>query len=386
MSGKAMPNSVTVATLLPVCARSGNLNAGKSVHGYVIKSGFEEDAFAVCASFDDIAAYCSGRKIHSYVLQWPKLSGDISVCNALMSFYLKIRRTKEAESLFWAMNARDLVSWKAIIAGYASNGEWLKALYLFGNLASLETLLLDSVTMVSILPACAQLEILLVGKQVHAYIFRHPFLFEDASVGNVLVSFYAKCGYIEEAYHAFSMISRKDLISWNSILDAFGEKRHHSRFISLLHLMLKIGIRPDYVTILTIIHFCASLLRVEKVKEIHGYSIRTESLFSATAPTVGNAILDAYSKTRIGNAFASGTVQSASLKNFPESKNSVLQQQCHYLGISLSQASPTPAFASEFPTKEFAHGISLAAESSNSTHIAAASTSSHLEVHGSSNS
>ncbi|KAI5441406.1 hypothetical protein KIW84_010757 [Lathyrus oleraceus] len=91
-------------------------------------------------------------------------------------------------------------------------------------------------------------------------------------------------------------------------------------------------------------------------------------------------------RTRIGNAFASGTVQSASLKNFPESKNGVLQQQCHYLGISLSQASPTPAFASEFPTKEFAHGISLAAESSNSAHIAAASTSSHLEVHGSSNS
>ncbi|KAI5397491.1 hypothetical protein KIW84_063347 [Lathyrus oleraceus] len=89
-------------------------------------------------------------------------------------------------------------------------------------------------------------------------------------------------------------------------------------------------------------------------------------------------------RTRIGNAFASGTVQSASLKNFPESKNGVLQQQCHYLGISLSQASPTPAFASEFPTKEFAHGISLAAESSNSAHIAAASTSSHLEVHGSS--
>ncbi|KAI5415445.1 hypothetical protein KIW84_040761 [Lathyrus oleraceus] len=91
-------------------------------------------------------------------------------------------------------------------------------------------------------------------------------------------------------------------------------------------------------------------------------------------------------RTRIGNAFASGTVQSASLKNFPESKNGVLQQQCHYLDISLSQASPTPAFASEFPTKEFAHGISLAAESSNSAHIAAASTSSHLEVHGSSNS
>ncbi|KAK7350756.1 hypothetical protein VNO77_09684 [Canavalia gladiata] len=369
LSGEVMPNSVTVATVLPVCARFGDLDAGKSVHAYVIKSGFEqdtidgnalvsmyakcglvshdayavfdniihkdvvswnamiaglaenglvEDAFSlfssmakgpmqpnyatvanilpVCASFDRNIAYCYGRQIHSYVLQWPELSADMSVCNALISFYLKVRRMTEAESLFWAMGARDLVSWNAIIAGYASNGEWLKALHLFGNLVSLETLLPDSVTMVSILPACAQLKNMQAGKQIHAYIFRHPFLYEDTAVGNALVSFYAKLGYTEEAYNMFSMISRKDLISWNSVFDALGEKRHHSRFLSMLHLMLKLGIRPDSVTILTIIHFCASLLRVEKVKEIHNYSIRTGSLLSDTAPTVGNAILDAYSK------------------------------------------------------------------------------------------
>ncbi|KAL2347126.1 hypothetical protein Fmac_001126 [Flemingia macrophylla] len=368
-SGEAMPNSVTVAIVLPVCVRLGDLNAGKCVHGYVMKSGFEqdtlggnalvsmyakcglvshdayavfdnivdkdvvswnamiaglaenglvEDAFLlfssmvkgplrlnyatvanilpVCALFDKPVAYRCGRQIHSYILQWPELSDDVSVCNALVSFYLKVGRMKEAESLFWEMDERDLVSWNAVIAGYTCNGEWLKALHLFGNLISLDTLLPDSVTIISILPACAQLKNLQVGKQIHAYIFRHPFLFNDTAVGNALVSFYAKCGYTEEAHHTFSMISKKDLISWNSIFDAFGEKRHHSRFFSLLHLMLNLGIRPDSVTILTIIRFCASLLRVEKVKEIHSYSIRTGSLVSDTAPTVGNAILDAYSK------------------------------------------------------------------------------------------
>ncbi|XP_027339286.1 putative pentatricopeptide repeat-containing protein At5g08490 [Abrus precatorius] len=368
-SGEAMPNSVTVATVLPVCARLGDLDAGKSVHAYVIKSGFEQDtidgnalvsmyakcglvshgayvvfnniihkdivswnamiaglaenglvqdAFSlfssmvkgptrpnyatvanilpVCASFDKNVAYRCGRQIHSYLLQWPELSTDVSVCNALISFYLKVGRMMEAESLFWEIDARDLVSWNAIISGCTSNGEWLKALHLFGNLVSLETLLPDSVTIISILPACGQLKNLQAGKQIHAYIFRHPFLFEDTTIGNALVTFYAKCGYTEDAYHTFSMISRKDLISWNSIFDAFGEKRHHLRFQSLLHLMLKVGIRPDSVTILTIIRFCASLLRVEKVKEIHNYSIRTGSLLSDNTPTVGNAILDAYAK------------------------------------------------------------------------------------------
>ena len=121
-----------------------------------------------------------------------------------------------------------------------------------------------------------------------------PFL--CTAVGNALISFYTKCGYTEEAYHTFSMIPRKDLISWNSIFDAFGEKRHHSKFIDLLHWMLRVRIRPDSVTMLTIIRFCVSLSRVEKVKEIHNYSIRTGSLLSDIALTVGNAILDAYSK------------------------------------------------------------------------------------------
>ncbi|XLR36562.1 hypothetical protein HN51_045914 [Arachis hypogaea] len=368
-NGEAMPNSVTAAIVLPVCARLGDVDAGKSVQAYVIKSGFQadtlagnalismyakcglvshdayavfddigqkdvvswnamiaglaenllfEDAFTlfgsmvkgptqpnyatianilpVCALLDENVAYQYGRQIHSYVLQRAELSADVSVSNALISFYIRVGRMMEAESLFWAMDARDLVSWNAIIAGFTSNGEWLKALHLLSNLVSLEMLLPDSVTIVSILPLCAQLRNLHVGKQIHAYIFRHHHLFEDTTVGNALVSFYAKCGNTEKAYHTFNMIPRKDLISWNSILDAFGEKRHHSRFLSLLHSMLKLGIRPDSVTVLATIHFCASLLVVEKVKEIHNYSIKAGSLFSDTAPTIGNAILDAYAK------------------------------------------------------------------------------------------
>ncbi|TKY73738.1 putative pentatricopeptide repeat-containing protein [Spatholobus suberectus] len=188
-SGEAMPNSVTIATVLPVCARLGDLDAGKCVHGYVIKSGFEqdtlggnalvsmyakcgvvscdayavfdsivhkdvvswnamiaglaenglvEDAFLlfssmvkgptrpnyatianilpVCALFDKSVAYCYGRQIHSYVLQWPELLANVSVNNALISFYLKVGLMREAEALFWTMDARDLVSWNAIIA------------------------------------------------------------------------------------------------------------------------------------------------------------------------------------------------------------------------------------------------------------------------------
>ncbi|XP_054821201.1 putative pentatricopeptide repeat-containing protein At5g08490 [Prosopis cineraria] len=366
--GEAKPNSVTIATILPTCARSRDLDVGRSAHAYVIKSGFENDTFVgnalvsfyakcglvshdsfavfsniinkdvvswnamiaglaenefledaftlfslmvkgplepnystiasilpVCALFDRKFARHFGRQIHSYMLQRIELSSDISVSNSLLSFYVKVGQMAEAEYLFWKMDARDLVSWNTIIAGYASNGEWLKALHIFGNLTCAE-LLPDSVTIVSILPVCAQLRNLEVGKQIHAYVFRNPFLFEDTAVGNACVNFYAKCGDMEAALNTFFMISRKDIISWNSILDAFGEWGCGSNFLSLLRWMHREEIRPDSVTILTVINFCASLLQIEKVKEIHSYSIMTGFLGCGTAPTIGNAIIDAYSK------------------------------------------------------------------------------------------
>ncbi|CAL9011918.1 unnamed protein product [Prunus brigantina] len=369
VDGKAKPTSVTIAIFLPVCARLGDLYAGKSVHSYVMKSGLEKDVLvgnalismyskcglvsgdayavfnsitdrdvvswnaiiagfaensfindayklfswmlkgpvepnyatianilAVCASLDKDVAYCSGREIHCYVLRRNELAADVSVCNALVSFYLQLGRMQEAESLFHRMKSRDLVSWNAIIAGYASNGEWSKALELFGKLLALQMIRPDSVSIVSILPACAHLQNLEVGKKIHGYILRHPSLFEATAVGNAMVSFYSKCYKIEAAFKTFLMILRRDLISWNTMLVAFAEIGHSTEFLNLLDDMLRDGMRPDHITILTIIQFCAAILRVGKVKEIHSYSIRAGFLCDDIEPTIANAILDAYAK------------------------------------------------------------------------------------------
>ncbi|KAM1262632.1 hypothetical protein ACFX13_028403 [Malus domestica] len=369
LGGKPKPTSVTIATILPVCARIADLDVGKSVHSYVIKSGLMTDVFVgnalismyskcglvsadayavfnsiidkdviswnamiaglaengfihdayklfswmlkgpvepnyatianvlpICSSLDKNTAYCAGREIHCYVLRRNELAADVTVFNALVSFHLQLGRMEQAESLFHRMKSRDLVSWNAIIAGYASNGEWSKALDLFHKLLSLQTIGPDSVTIVSILPACAQLQNLEVGKKIHGYILRHCSLFEATTVGNAMVSFYAKCDKLEAAFETFLMISRRDLISWNTILVAFAEIGYSNNFLNLLDGMLREGMRPDHITILSIIKFCVAILRVDKVKEIHSYSIRSGLLVGDCEPTIANTMLDAYAK------------------------------------------------------------------------------------------
>ncbi|KAJ4950392.1 hypothetical protein NE237_027224 [Protea cynaroides] len=370
------PNSITVAIILPVCARSRDLHSGKSVHAYVIKSGFESQTlvgnslvsmYAKCRYLDDaFVAFCGianedvvswnaiisgyaengffsdafelfrqmlavhsepnyativnilpicvllehdgknrfGEEIHCYVMRRPQLAADISVHNALVSFYSRIGRLGEAETIFCRMKSRDLVSWNAIIAGCASNGEPWKALELFNELLSMGMVEPDSVTLVTILPICAQLCNAQEGQKIHEYVLQHPKLCEDTAVGNALISFYAKCNDMEAALKIFSTIPQRDLISWNTMLDAYAEYGCATQLVNLFHQMLKEGMRPDSITLFSILRVCTNVSREAIVKTVHGYSIRTSLLLSDQEPSVGNMILDAYTKCRnMGYAF-----------------------------------------------------------------------------------
>ncbi|CAN0890116.1 Putative pentatricopeptide repeat-containing protein At5g08490 [Linum grandiflorum] len=272
----------------------------------------------VCASLDKDIAYCFGKEIHGYVLRNNVFLEDVSIYNALVSFYLRVEQIELAELLFRRMKFKDLVSWNAVIGGYASNGKWLKALQVFDELLAAETIGPDSVTFVSLLPACAQLKDLKRGREIHGYVLRNYGMYLDTSVANALINFYAKCDDLEAAYNTFSMITKRDLISWNSILDAFAG-RGDRQFACTLELMFRERFMPDSITILSVILYCENILREDKIKEAHSYSIRHNFL----EPKVGNAILAAYAKC--GNiAYASKVFQSLSEKRNLISFNSMI--------------------------------------------------------------
>jgi pentatricopeptide repeat protein len=56
----------------------------------------------------------------------------------------------------------------------------------------------DSKTMANVLPACANLEALEQGMEIHEKVIRNGFL-ADGCVMNSLIDMYAKCGSIQKA-------------------------------------------------------------------------------------------------------------------------------------------------------------------------------------------
>ncbi|KAL4191072.1 hypothetical protein AMTRI_Chr07g79010 [Amborella trichopoda] len=258
VSGKDQaPNYATIATVLSICAElEGQCEEGEEVHCYVEKVG---------------------------------LVSNSSVANALLSYYSRVEDMEGAERVFREMKWRDIVSWNAVIAGYAQNGWLSKAVEFFRDLLC-DGMNPESITIISLLPLCAQLGHVHVGRMIHGLIAMDMGLHDNVAVRNALISFYAKCGETVDAYLTFETMPNRDIISWNTMLATCAQIGEEDKIGSLLNRMIMEGTKPDSVTILSIISF---YINPRHGKEVHGYCIRSGLSLELA---VGNALLDMYAK------------------------------------------------------------------------------------------
>eukprot|EP01018_Ginkgo_biloba_P007395 Gb_14172 [translate_table: standard] len=252
--GKVKPNSVTMLSVLPACYRLGALQQGKRIHGYTIRHGFESDF----------------------------------VLTALIDMYAKCGSIDYARQVFNKMPTKDVVLWNAMIGGYAQNGYADEALALFDQM-QLVGAKPNSATMVSVIPACAHLGALQQGKWIHDYIIRSGFE-SDVPVENSLVDMYAKCGNIEVARHLFDNMIERDVVSWNVMIAGYTLNGHADEALTLLHQMQLAHLKPNSVTLASVLPACASL---GALRQTHNYIIR--SGFESNA-FVATALIDMYAK------------------------------------------------------------------------------------------
>eukprot|EP01018_Ginkgo_biloba_P039368 Gb_08569 [translate_table: standard] len=353
------PNSVTVASVIPAYARLTPLQQCKEIHDYTIRRGFESDLFvgsalvdmyAKCRSMENarqvfdklsqrnavswnamiggyaqngygveaiklfiqmqlvdvklnsftiasILSACAnltakrqGEEIHDYIIR-NGLDLIVFVGNALVDMYAKCGSVDEARCVFDEMAERDVVSWSALIAGYTQNGHFYEALKLFSQMET-AGVKPNLVTIVTILPACAHLAALRQGLEIHAYIIRHGFELHLA-VMNALIDMYAKCGIIETAKHIFDKMSQANVVSWNAMIAGYIHNGRYDEALKLFHQMELEGMKPNSVTVASVLPACARLGALQHGKEIHYYMTRSGFELDVF---VCNALLDMYAK------------------------------------------------------------------------------------------
>lgn len=192
--------------------------------------------------------------------------GNLFVGSALVLCYASLSNLPDARRLFDGMRHRDSVLWTSMLSAYAQGGKPEEALRFFGRMVVAEVQL-DAVVMVSLLLACGQLGWRRHGRSVHACCIR-MFLGMPLSLGNALVDMYVKCGELAFAEQVFSMMPRRDVISWSTLIVGHGLSGRSDVALRLFDEMGIEGVEQNSVTFLGALSACAHSGMVDKAYAI----------------------------------------------------------------------------------------------------------------------
>lgn len=177
--------------------------------------------------------------------------------SSLISGYLRCGQVEVARMVFDKMVPdRSVVTWTAMISGYVRNSYFKEAIDLFVDMQA-TGVAPNAVTLVSILPAVAQLGALTQGQWIHAYLEKMG-VEVDSILGSALVDMYAKCGSIEQAISVFEKLEHRTLSAWNSIILGLAA---HGRGRDALHIFSRLQedslLAPDEITFVGVLSACS---------------------------------------------------------------------------------------------------------------------------------
>ncbi|KAL5219235.1 hypothetical protein ABZP36_019919 [Zizania latifolia] len=318
------PTQFTLTNVLSACAVTRAGAVGRKVHSFVVKLGLGS-CVPVANSVLNMYGKCGDAETARAVFERMRVR-SVSSWNAMVSLNTHLGRMDLAKSLFESMPDRSIVSWNAMIAGYNQNGFDAMALKFFSRMLQDSSMAPDEFTITSVLSACANLSMVRIGKQVHAYILRTEMVY-SSQVTNALISTYAKSGSVKDARmimdqavatdlnvisftallegyvkigdmksarEIFDVMNNRDVIAWTAMIVGYEQNGHNNEAIDLFWSMIRSGPEPNCYTLAAVLSVCASLACLDYGKQIHCKAIRS---LREQSSSVNNAIITMYARS-----------------------------------------------------------------------------------------
>lgn len=249
------PNRITFISVLSACACSGALVEGKRAH----------TRFETC------------RPINDVILE-----------TTLVNLYGKCGKLEDALVVFDKMPSRDNIAWNAIISASIDQKQGMLAFEFFKRMHR-EGVTPDKVTFTSLIDACANHKVLLIGKQFHDYLVERGYEL-DIVLGTTLVNMYGRCASLEDACRVFDKMPFHNVVSWNALISGHAQNGLGAEAMHLLSSMQRSGLNADNITFISIFDACSTL---EDGRHVHiciiYQGLELDSL-------IGNALVNMYGK------------------------------------------------------------------------------------------
>ncbi|KAL6507864.1 hypothetical protein OROGR_024059 [Orobanche gracilis] len=228
------------------------------------------------------------KAVHASLL---KIQQDIRLFNSLITSYITLGNFIYAEKVFDSILSPDVVSFTALMSGYAKSNCESEAVGLFFEMGSLG-IKPNGYTFVALLTACMRLLDLALGSQVHAFSMKAGHL-NCSYVANALMALYGKCSCLEYVVKLFDNMPQRDVASWNTVISCVVKVGMYDRAFQLFYSMILEDFKVDYFTLSSVLVACARCFATMQGMEIHAYAYKIgyESNLS-----VKNALIDFYAK------------------------------------------------------------------------------------------
>nr|XP_016485505.1 PREDICTED: pentatricopeptide repeat-containing protein At3g62890-like [Nicotiana tabacum] len=253
-------DEVVVISVLSACAHLLVVQTGESIHGLVIRVGFESHVNLQNA-FIHMYSTCGDVMAAQRLFDTSSHLDQIS-WNSMISGHLKCGCVEKARELFNSMPEKDVVSWTTMISGYAQHDNFSETLALFQEMLH-EDNKPDETTLVSVLSACTHLSALDQGKWIHAYI-RKKGLKVNIILGTTLTDMYLKCGCVENALEVFNGMEEKGVSSWNALILGLAMNGQVEKSLAIFQEMKECGVTPNEVTFVAVLGACRHMGLVDE--------------------------------------------------------------------------------------------------------------------------
>ncbi|KAK1418210.1 hypothetical protein QVD17_27353 [Tagetes erecta] len=252
---------VAVINGLGACSHIGVVKVGKEIHGLAIRT--------CCHAYDNVK-------------------------NALITMYSRCKDLKHARIVFNLVEDKSVITWNSIISGFAHWDNSEEATFLFREMLVSKTEP-NYVTIASILPICARVANLQHGKEFHCYIVKREVFRDYLLLFNSLIDMYARSGKISLAKRLFDSLTRRDEVTYTSLIAGYGIQGEGLMAVDLFEEMIQSNIKPDHVTMVAVLSACSHSALVnqgqtlfEKMYSVYDINPRLEH-FSCMVDLYGRA-------------------------------------------------------------------------------------------------
>ncbi|KAG6759351.1 hypothetical protein POTOM_035827 [Populus tomentosa] len=220
-NGMGRRNSVSWCTMVAACEQNDEKEKACVVFLMGRKEGIELTDYmvsSVISAYAGISGLEFGRSVHALAVK-ACVEVDIFVGSALVDMYGKCGSIEDCEQVFHEMPERNLVSWNAMISGYAHQGDVDMAMTLFEEMQS--EAVPNYVTLICVLSACSRGGAVKLGNEIFESMRDRYRIEPGAEHYACIVDMLGRAGMVERAYEFVQKMPIRTTISvWGALLNA----------------------------------------------------------------------------------------------------------------------------------------------------------------------